>query len=224
MSILALLVSATLVASPQSAKAPLKQSDFIPAPDTLGKERQEFYQAISSQLNVSWGIKARANLQAMDAFGTAFRGNNDGGVGATYIFPAGHSDRLYVTGINPGWNAEQDMTYNSVTCFSRINGQYATVWTIDWRDKQASYPPKNGMGLAKLIALDPQRVDHKFISPEITRLRPYAVYKRGDENNPWRSEFYDEQCNRIGFRASDASSTLVFNTLVEENEYLTKNP
>src|SRR4051794_5515088 len=108
MGLLPFLLCAVLGSSGQ------KQSEFAPPPDTLAKERQAFYQAISSQIHISPTIKARVNLRAEDTLATTWSGNDDGFTGETYIFPAGHSDRLYVTGVNPGWNAEQSITYNSV--------------------------------------------------------------------------------------------------------------
>ena len=212
MCVLSLLVCAVI--------APCQQTAFVSSPDTLGQDRQKLYQGISSQISPS--IKARVNIKAFDSLGTDWRANDDGGAGETYIFPAGHSDRLYVTGVNPGWNAEQSLIYQSVTCFSFAKGVYSAVWTIDWRDPQDA-PAATGLtGLAKIIGLDPQRVDNKYIHDELTRVRGYAVYRKGDGDSPWYSEFYDDQGNRTTSHSDDASkSTHVFNTLVDENNYLT---
>ena len=217
--LLSLLLSTVLAASQQ------RQSDFVAAPDTLGTERQAFYQAISSQIHATPSIKARVNLRALDTLATNWNGNDDSLTGETYIFPAGHSDRVYVTGINPGWNAEQNITYNSVTCFSRVKGVYAAVWTVDWRDSQGLRPPEPGTGLAKLLNFNPERIDNKFVKDELARVRPYAMYRIGGTDSPWYSEFYDEQGNLAGHRADDGSkSSHVFNTLVEEQASLAHQP
>lgn len=215
MGILPLLLVA-LVAAPQQ-----KPSDFITGTDTLAKERQDFYQAISSQLTAA-PIKARTYVRADDTLGIAWRGNDDGSVGETYIFPAGHSDRIYVTGINPGWNAEQDVNYNSMTCFALVKGTYTAIWTLEWRDNQSMPRPTGGPGLTKIMQLDGGRVSsNKYVHDELVRPRPYVVYRKSDGESPWYSEFYDEQGNKTGSRTDDPAKFLhVFNTLVEEQDYL----
>jgi hypothetical protein len=213
MPILTLLLTAVLADSMQ------KQAEFVPSPDTLGKERQDFYHAVSSQ--ISPDIKARVNLKADDTLAIAWRGNDDGGTGETYIFPAGHSDRMYVTAVNPGWNAEQSVVYQSVTCFSCVKGVYAAVWTVGWRDTQGIHPPVGGTGLAKLVGFDAQHIDNKYVKDELTRVRPYAMYRKGDGDSPWYSEFYDDQLNRTASRGDDAGKfQYVFKTLVDEQDFL----
>jgi len=150
-----------------------------------------------------------------------WRANDDGGTGETYIFPAGHSDRVYVTGYNPGWNAEQSVIYQSVTCFSFSKGAYAAVWTVDWRDPQDASAPTGLSGLAAILKLDPQRLDNKFIKDELSRVRGYALYRKGDADGPWYSEFYDDAVSRVASRTDDPSKTpFAFSTLVSENDYL----
>jgi len=211
MIVLSLLVGTALVASGQAPSSAAAQTD------SLSQQRQQFYQAISSQISPE--IKARVNIRAKDYFDTDWRANDDNVTGETYIFPAGHADRIYITGVNPGWNAEQNIIYQSVTCLSQTKGAYAAVWTIDWRETQNATAPDGLTGLAKLLQLDPQRIDNKFIRDELTRVRGYALYKKSDTSKPWTSEFYDDQGNRAGTTADDKGMYL-FTTLQQEQDYL----
>ena len=208
MGVFSLFVGVVLAAGPQAATST----------DTLSQQRRQFYQAISSQISPE--IKARVNLRAKDYFDTDWRANDDNVTGETYIFPAGHSDRLYVTGVNPGWNAEQNVVYQSVTCFAQSKGAYSAVWTIDWRETQNATAPEGLTGLANLLHFDPQRIDNKFIRDELSRTRGYAVYKKSDTSKPWTSTFYDDQVKEAGSRADD-KGTYLFTTLKQEQDYLT---